>query len=283
MVHIFWTTIRLWSRFLPNSASLVDYGIVHVWYSLSLFLDDVPFVPHFFFHIAILAFFFRRQFYVNIKNCSGWYGLFWVFPAECWKELTKSIKLCNTDSIIILLDNHNVWLLIRFVISYNRCRVHLHYYLQSCNKGSESWWCDGDCQSYISKNNPTTKWKACCALEDVIFCSTWFRNFDNACYYYCFLQNISFLCSLINLYNLLETPYCRFYVYMKALNLAVDGKVTEYIIPSFKKIDSFLKDWKIGIPEQRELFLTISNILKDNKRYSKKCFPFNFNLIYVSL
>jgi len=55
---------------------------------------------------------------------------------------------------------------------------------------------------------------------------------------------------------------------MKVLTLAVDGKVTEYIIPSFKKMDRFLKDWKIGIPEQRELFLTLSNILKENKRYS---------------
>jgi len=83
---------------------------------------------------------------------------------------------------------------------------------------------------------------------------------------------LSFLYSLINLYNLLETPYCQFYVYMKTLNLAVDGKVTEFIIPSFKKIDNFLKDWKIGIPEQRELFLAISNILKENKRCSRSKF-----------
>ncbi|XP_027938299.1 eukaryotic translation initiation factor 3 subunit M-like isoform X1 [Vigna unguiculata] len=79
---------------------------------------------------------------------------------------------------------------------------------------------------------------------------------------------------LINLYNLLETPYCQFYVYMKTLNLAVDGKVTEFIIPSFKKIDNFLKDWKIGIPEQRELFLAISNILKENKSVSKDALKF---------
>ncbi|CAJ1977912.1 unnamed protein product [Sphenostylis stenocarpa] len=79
---------------------------------------------------------------------------------------------------------------------------------------------------------------------------------------------------LINLYNLLETPYCQFYVYMKMLNLAVDGKVTEFIIPSFKKIDNFLKDWKIGIPEQRELFLAISNILKENKSVSKDALKF---------
>jgi translation initiation factor 3 subunit M len=62
---------------------------------------------------------------------------------------------------------------------------------------------------------------------------------------------------------------------LKALNLAVDGKVTEYIIPSFKKIDSFLKEWNIGVAEQRELFLAISNVLRENKRYSRKFFPFS--------
>ncbi|XP_077211291.1 uncharacterized protein LOC143846678 [Tasmannia lanceolata] len=71
---------------------------------------------------------------------------------------------------------------------------------------------------------------------------------------------------LFNLYNLLENPYSRFFVYTKALDLAVYGKVTEHIIPSFKKMDSFLKEWNIGILDQREIFLTISNILKENKR-----------------
>ncbi|KAK9272338.1 hypothetical protein L1049_002709 [Liquidambar formosana] len=79
---------------------------------------------------------------------------------------------------------------------------------------------------------------------------------------------------LFNLYNLLENPYSRFYVYMKALNLAVNGKVTENIIPSFKKIDSFLKEWNIGVSDQRELFLTISNVLRDSKSSAKDSFKF---------
>ncbi|PIA63119.1 hypothetical protein AQUCO_00200861v1 [Aquilegia coerulea] len=79
---------------------------------------------------------------------------------------------------------------------------------------------------------------------------------------------------LFNLYNLLVNPYSKFYVYMKALNLAVNGKVTENIIPSFKKIDTFLKEWNIGTVDQRELFLTISNILKDNKSSAKDSFYF---------
>ncbi|KAF8408227.1 hypothetical protein HHK36_007372 [Tetracentron sinense] len=80
--------------------------------------------------------------------------------------------------------------------------------------------------------------------------------------------------SLFNLYNLLENPYSRFYVYMKALNLAIDGKVTEHIIPSFKKMESFLKEWNIGTLDQRELFLTISNILKEHKSSAKDSFNF---------
>ena len=31
-------------------------------------------------------------------------------------------------------------------------------------------------------------------------------------------------------------------------------------------MDSFLKEWNIGILDQRALYLNISNILKENKR-----------------
>ncbi|KAH7573402.1 hypothetical protein JRO89_XS03G0142400 [Xanthoceras sorbifolium] len=79
---------------------------------------------------------------------------------------------------------------------------------------------------------------------------------------------------LFNLYNLLENPYSRFFVYMKALNLALNGKVNEHIIPSFKKIDSFLKEWNIDIKDKRELFLGIANVLKENKSSSKDSFKF---------
>lgn len=79
---------------------------------------------------------------------------------------------------------------------------------------------------------------------------------------------------LFNLYNLLENPYSRFFVYKKALDLAAGGKVAESIIPSFKNIDSFLQEWNIGKIDQRELFRSISNILKDNKSMAKDSFAF---------
>ncbi|XVE83666.1 hypothetical protein DITRI_Ditri16bG0105000 [Diplodiscus trichospermus] len=79
---------------------------------------------------------------------------------------------------------------------------------------------------------------------------------------------------LFNLYNLLEGPDSRFFVYMQALNLALNGKITDHIIPSFKKIDSFLKEWNIGIKDQRNLFLTFANVLKENKSSGMDSFKF---------
>ncbi|KDP27264.1 hypothetical protein JCGZ_19963 [Jatropha curcas] len=79
---------------------------------------------------------------------------------------------------------------------------------------------------------------------------------------------------LFNLYNLLENTYSRFYVYLKALNLAVSGKVTEHVIPSFKKIDSFLKEWNLEVKDERELFLSIANVLRESKSSAKDSFKF---------
>ncbi|CAG7879369.1 unnamed protein product [Brassica rapa] len=79
---------------------------------------------------------------------------------------------------------------------------------------------------------------------------------------------------LFNLYNLLDHPNARFQVYMKALELAVSGKVADDIVPSFKKVDSFLKEWNIDIKDQRELFLAIANVLRENKSLAKESLQF---------
>lgn len=68
---------------------------------------------------------------------------------------------------------------------------------------------------------------------------------------------------------------------MNALKLALAGKVVEHIIPSFKMIDSFLKEWDLGVQDQRDLFLAISNILKEHKRY--RGYRYNFLVSYFSL
>ncbi|WMV46467.1 hypothetical protein MTR67_039852 [Solanum verrucosum] len=86
-------------------------------------------------------------------------------------------------------------------------------------------------------------------------------------------EQLPFVC-LFNLYNLLENPYSRFFVYMKALNLAINGKVVEHILPSFKKIDSFLKEWNLGVKDDMGLFLKISNIMKKTKGSAKESFKF---------
>ncbi|TVT99695.1 hypothetical protein EJB05_54894 [Eragrostis curvula] len=72
------------------------------------------------------------------------------------------------------------------------------------------------------------------------------------------------------LYNLVPSPHGKAFVYKKALEVATAGKAAEYIIPSFKNIDSFVSDWGIGNLEQRELFLAVARILKDQKGMSKE-------------
>ncbi|KAL3813478.1 hypothetical protein ACJIZ3_014746 [Penstemon smallii] len=85
---------------------------------------------------------------------------------------------------------------------------------------------------------------------------------------------------LFNLYNLLENPFSQFYVYMKALNLAVNGKVTEHVLLSFKMMDNFLKEWNLGVKDQRDLFLAVANILRENKGSAKD--SFNFLVKYLA-
>ncbi|BBH00201.1 hypothetical protein Prudu_010127 [Prunus dulcis] len=57
---------------------------------------------------------------------------------------------------------------------------------------------------------------------------------------------------LFNLYNLLENPYSRFFVYLSAQ----------------------WKEWNIGVSDQRQLFLTISNVLREHKSLVKESFKF---------
>ncbi|KAH0636098.1 hypothetical protein KY290_036518 [Solanum tuberosum] len=61
---------------------------------------------------------------------------------------------------------------------------------------------------------------------------------------------------------------------MKALNLAINGKVVEHILPPFKKIDIFLKEWNVGVKDHMGLFLKISNIMKKTKGSAKDSFKF---------
>lgn len=79
---------------------------------------------------------------------------------------------------------------------------------------------------------------------------------------------------LFSLYNILGNPYGKFLIYKRALKLAINGKVTELIIPSFKRIDTFLKEWNIGATDKRELYFGMTTILKDIKSSSKESYSF---------
>ncbi|CAK9197803.1 unnamed protein product [Sphagnum jensenii] len=79
---------------------------------------------------------------------------------------------------------------------------------------------------------------------------------------------------LFHLYNMLGNPYGRFLIFKRAVKLAIMGKVTDLIVPSFKRIDAFLREWNIGESDKRDLYLSATNILKDQKGSSKESYSF---------
>ncbi|KAE8775556.1 eukaryotic translation initiation factor 3 subunit M-like [Hordeum vulgare] len=79
---------------------------------------------------------------------------------------------------------------------------------------------------------------------------------------------------LFSLYNLLASPSGKAFVYRKALELAAAGKAADCVVPTFKNIDAFVAYWGIGKPEQRDLFLAVSRVLKDQKGMAKEYFKF---------
>lgn len=66
---------------------------------------------------------------------------------------------------------------------------------------------------------------------------------------------------------MLENPYGRFLIFKRVLKLAVIGKVTELVVPTFKRMDSFLQEWNVTESDKRDIFLSATNILKDQKGY----------------
>ncbi|CAK9223417.1 unnamed protein product [Sphagnum troendelagicum] len=79
---------------------------------------------------------------------------------------------------------------------------------------------------------------------------------------------------LFHLYNMLGNPYGRFLIFKRAVKLAIAGKVTDLIVPSFKRLDAFLREWHIGESDKRDLYLSATNILKDQKGSSKESYSF---------
>jgi hypothetical protein len=66
-------------------------------------------------------------------------------------------------------------------------------------------------------------------------------------------------------YNQLKHPYGRYTIYAKALGMALEGKVPELVIPTLRKLDALVKEWAIGVKEQRNLYLLATKILREGK------------------
>jgi translation initiation factor 3 subunit M len=86
---------------------------------------------------------------------------------------------------------------------------------------------------------------------------------------------------LFFVYNQLKHPYGRYTIYAKALGMALEGKVPELVIPTLRKLDALVKEWAIGVKEQRNLYLLATKILREGKTKDSKD-AFNFLVKYLS-
>ncbi|GAQ92403.1 hypothetical protein KFL_010070030 [Klebsormidium nitens] len=87
---------------------------------------------------------------------------------------------------------------------------------------------------------------------------------------------------LFFVYNQLKHPYGRYAVYVKALEVARDGKAPEQVIPTLRKLDALIKEWAIGGKEQRGLFLLATQILREGKTKDSKKDAFAFLVKYLA-
>jgi translation initiation factor 3 subunit M len=85
---------------------------------------------------------------------------------------------------------------------------------------------------------------------------------------------VSRLKILFHLYNVLEYPYGRFLIFRRVLKLAVAGKVPELVVPTFKRMDAFIQEWNVAESDKRDIYLSASNILKDQRGYAKDSYTF---------
>ncbi|GBG63478.1 hypothetical protein CBR_g38096 [Chara braunii] len=88
---------------------------------------------------------------------------------------------------------------------------------------------------------------------------------------------------LFHLYNTIKkAPYARFLLYRRLLEFAIAAKVTDLVTPSLKRLEAFLKEWNVTVQDQRGLYLTATNLLREGRGSAAAKESFNFLLKFLS-
>eukprot|EP00270_Netrium_digitus_P018431 TRINITY_DN6_c0_g1_i1.p1 TRINITY_DN6_c0_g1~~TRINITY_DN6_c0_g1_i1.p1 ORF type:complete len:439 (+),score=138.75 TRINITY_DN6_c0_g1_i1:50-1318(+) len=75
---------------------------------------------------------------------------------------------------------------------------------------------------------------------------------------------------LFLLYNVLSFPSTRFLIFMQILGFAVAVRAADLVLPAVRRVEALVKEWGgVSMGEQRGLFLTASNILREVKGGAK--------------
>lgn len=79
---------------------------------------------------------------------------------------------------------------------------------------------------------------------------------------------------LFVLYNAVKAPFGRFQVYLRGLEFAAAARAADAFVPSFRRLDAFVREWGAGPRELRPLYLAVTNVLRETKGSAKDSFAY---------
>lgn len=75
---------------------------------------------------------------------------------------------------------------------------------------------------------------------------------------------------LLSLFNMVEYPAGKYTVFTHVLRYAQSAQVAELLLPSIKKVETWVKDWGLSNDESRAVYLAVANLCSGQSSASKE-------------
>lgn len=79
---------------------------------------------------------------------------------------------------------------------------------------------------------------------------------------------------LFALFNASAEPAFRYQVFLSALQLASAASLTEALLPSLKRTEEWVREWKLAKAQTRDIYSAVSALLRDSKGGAKESYAF---------
>lgn len=79
---------------------------------------------------------------------------------------------------------------------------------------------------------------------------------------------------LFALFNASAEPAFRYHVFVSSLQLATAANLPDALLPSLKRTEEWVRDWKLAKPQTRDLYSAVSALLRESKGGAKESYAF---------